>query len=110
MGSVSSEDWLNQVSERFELDSYSLSADVSESESDTSSSSFSCRPHYLKDGASTSFTSSTPDFAGNSVSPLPLPVIQPVVGGRHVAATPEEKEDKPGTAPVRNRTDEGAVC
>ncbi|KAJ6736466.1 ROP GUANINE NUCLEOTIDE EXCHANGE FACTOR 1-LIKE [Salix viminalis] len=97
MGSVSSEDWLNQVSERFELDSYSLSADVSESESDTSSSSFSCRPHYLKDGASTSFTSSTPDFAGNSVSPLPLPVIQPVVCGRHVAATPEEKEDKPGT-------------
>ncbi|KAJ6399678.1 hypothetical protein OIU77_020268 [Salix suchowensis] len=97
MGSASSEDWLNQVSERFELDSYSLSADVSESESDTSSSSFSCRPHDLKDGASTSFTSSTPDFAGNSVSPLPLPLMLPVVVGRHVAATPEEKEDKPGT-------------
>lgn len=97
MGSVSSEDWLDQVSERFELDSYSLSADVSGSESDTSSSSFSCRRYDLQGGASTSFTSSTPDFAGNSVSPLPLPVMLPVVGDRHVAASPDEMEEKPET-------------
>ncbi|CAK7346081.1 unnamed protein product [Dovyalis caffra] len=96
MGSVSSEDWLDQVSERFEFDSYSLSADVSESESDTSSSSFSCRRNDLQGCASSSFVSSTPEFAGNSVSPAPFPVMLPVVGGRHVA-TPEEKEEKPDT-------------
>ncbi|XP_061967073.1 rop guanine nucleotide exchange factor 1-like [Populus nigra] len=94
MGDVSSEDWIDQVSERFELDSYCSSADVSGSESDTSSSSFSCRRYDVQGGASTSFTSSTPDFAGNSAYSAPLPVMLPVSGGRYVAI-PEEKEEKP---------------
>ncbi|KAJ6392368.1 hypothetical protein OIU77_026179 [Salix suchowensis] len=62
MGSVSSEDGIGNVSERFESDSYCSSADVSELESDTSSSSFPCRRYDVQGGASTSFTSSTPDF------------------------------------------------
>ncbi|KAJ6953388.1 rop guanine nucleotide exchange factor 1-like [Populus alba x Populus x berolinensis] len=94
MGDVSSEDWIDQVSERFELDSYCSSADVSGSESDTSSSSFSCRRYDVQGGASTSLTSSTPDFAGNSAYSAPLPVMLPVSGGRYVAI-PEEKEEKP---------------
>ncbi|KAJ6938146.1 rop guanine nucleotide exchange factor 1 [Populus alba x Populus x berolinensis] len=56
MGDVSSEDWIDQVSERFELDSYCSSADVSGSESDTSSSSFSCRRYDVQGGASSSLS------------------------------------------------------
>ncbi|KAK6946499.1 PRONE domain, partial [Dillenia turbinata] len=74
MGSISSEDNF-EYSERFE--SYSLSADVSESES---SSSFSCRG----EGASTSLTSSplTSSFPLPGVSglPQPSPLILPVIG------------------------------
>ncbi|KAJ6406000.1 hypothetical protein OIU84_013877 [Salix udensis] len=96
MGSVSSEDGIDNVSERFESDSYCSSADVSELESDTSSSSFPCRRYDVQGGVSTSFTSSTPDLACNSASSAPLPVMQPVFGGGYLA-TPDEKEEKPAT-------------
>ncbi|KAJ6708662.1 ROP GUANINE NUCLEOTIDE EXCHANGE FACTOR 1-LIKE [Salix koriyanagi] len=92
MGSVSSEDGIGNVSERFESDSYCSSADVSELESDTSSSSFPCRRYDVQGGASTSFTSSTPDFACNSASSAPLPVMQPVFGGGYLD-TPDENEE-----------------
>lgn len=97
MGSVSSEDWLDQVNEQFELDSYSLSADVSESES---SSSFSCNRCYDHQGASTSFTSSPlagPEFANGSVSPLRIPVRLPVIAGRHIKSLPKKKAEQPET-------------
>ncbi|XP_021641361.1 rop guanine nucleotide exchange factor 1 isoform X2 [Hevea brasiliensis] len=94
MGSVSSEDELDQLSERFEFDSYSLSADVSESES---SSSFSCR-RYDHQGTSTSFPSSPlagPQFRDGYISLPPLPImLPPVVGGRHVTF-PTDKAEKP---------------
>ncbi|EEF33969.1 rop guanine nucleotide exchange factor 1 [Ricinus communis] len=57
MGSVSSDDGGDEQSER--CGSYSLSADVSESESSTSSS-FWCRRGFDGEGASTSITSSPP--------------------------------------------------
>ncbi|KAJ4962491.1 hypothetical protein NE237_022430 [Protea cynaroides] len=88
MGSVSSEDGFDQQSERFE--SYSLSADVSESES---SSSFSCR-RYDAEGASSSLASSP--LAGrpptvNSGFPPP-PLMLPVIGGRDVVVWDEKPE------------------
>lgn len=95
MGSISSEDELDQLSERFEFDGYSLSADVSESES--SSSFFSCRLYYQQ-GASTSFASSPlarPQFSDRDISPPPIPIMMPpVVGGRHVKFA-TDKADKP---------------
>ncbi|XP_043713659.1 rop guanine nucleotide exchange factor 1-like [Telopea speciosissima] len=92
MGSVSSEDGFDQQSERF--GSYSLSADVSESES---SSSFSCR-RYDGEGASSSLASSP--LAGrpltvNSGFPAP-PLMLPVIGGRDVVVS-DEKPEKPET-------------
>ncbi|CAL5349478.1 hypothetical protein CsSME_00036379 [Camellia sinensis var. sinensis] len=73
MGSVSSDDDSDHHSERFE--SYSLSADVSESES---SSTFSYDPQ----AASSSPLAVPPNF--------PAPLHFPVVGGRHVII-PAEK-------------------
>ncbi|KAI5353622.1 hypothetical protein L3X38_006516 [Prunus dulcis] len=95
MGSIciSSED---ELSQRFE--SYSLSADVSESESSTSD--FSCR-HEAPAAASTSLTSSPPsgpDFADIFVCQQqpPIPFLFPAVGGRHVVI-PATKAEKPET-------------
>jgi hypothetical protein len=94
MGSVSSEDDFDQLSERFE--SYSLSADVSESES---SSGFFSRRRYGHECVVSSLTSSP--LAGNEVDensdiPAPVPVMLPVVGGRHVVI-PAKKTDNSET-------------
>ncbi|KAL4277984.1 hypothetical protein GQ457_03G037780 [Hibiscus cannabinus] len=81
MGSVSSEECFDQISERFE--SYSLSADVSESES---SSGFSCRR--FDRGDSSFLTSSPParsQFVDVSSFSSRVPVMLPVVRGKHVA-------------------------
>lgn len=91
MESVSSEDDFDQLNERFE--SYSLSADVSESES---SSSFS-RRRDDRECVSSSLTSSPlagPESAHNSSFLATLPVMPPVVGGRHVVI-PVKKTEKP---------------
>ncbi|KAA8546145.1 hypothetical protein F0562_020961 [Nyssa sinensis] len=92
MGSISSEDGFDQQSER--CGSYSLSADVSESES---SSSFSCR-RYDAEGASSSIASSPlarRPMIGNSGFTLvpPPPLMLPVIGGKDVV-TWEEKPEK----------------
>lgn len=91
MESVSSENCFDQQSKRF--GSYSLSADVSESES---SSSFFCWRRDA-DGASSSLASSP--LAGRPVivnSELPAPpLLLPVVGGRDVVVW-EEKPKKRG--------------
>ncbi|KAJ0026247.1 hypothetical protein Pint_09291 [Pistacia integerrima] len=98
MESVSSEDEFDEMSERFE--SYSLSADVSESES--SSSDFSRRRLDDNEGASTFLTSlassslvETEDanYTGTSA---PVPIMLPVVGSRHVVI-PVTKMQKPDT-------------
>ncbi|XP_010266083.1 PREDICTED: rop guanine nucleotide exchange factor 1-like [Nelumbo nucifera] len=90
MGSASeSEDGFDQQSERF--GSYSLSADVSESES---SSSFSCQ-RYDAEGASSSLSSSPLPahlLPANSAFPPP-PLMLPVIGGRDVVFW-EEKPEK----------------
>ena len=89
MGSVSSERGFDQISER--LESYSLSADVSESES---SSGFSCR-RFDQEGGSSSLTSSQlagPEFVDGSSFTARIPVMLPVVGGRHVVI-PAKKEE-----------------
>ncbi|XP_057504318.1 rop guanine nucleotide exchange factor 1-like [Actinidia eriantha] len=78
MGSVSSEDDFDRRNERFE--SYSLNADVSESES---SSAFSYDPQ----AASSSLTTSPLDFPG------PIPITLPVFGDRHVII-PADKPEK----------------
>ncbi|KAK2660828.1 hypothetical protein Ddye_007361 [Dipteronia dyeriana] len=84
MESVSSEEDFDEMSERF--DSYSLSADVSESESSTGGS-FSCRRFDERERISISLTSSPlvgPYFDNNSGCSEPVPIMLPVVGGRHV--------------------------
>ncbi|GLT99905.1 hypothetical protein SLE2022_173090 [Rubroshorea leprosula] len=90
MGSFSSEDGFDdQLSER--LESYSFSADVSESES---SSGFS-RRHFEQEVGSSSLTSSSlaePEFIEGSSFTAPVPVMLPVVGGRHVFFPVKEKE------------------
>lgn len=100
MGSIgvsSEDDELEHLSERF--DSYSLSADVSESES---SSGFSCRQQYGRQApaASASLTSSPPsgpDFANIFYSQQPpMPFVLPAVGGRRVVLPPTVTE-KPQT-------------
>ncbi|OVA16004.1 PRONE domain [Macleaya cordata] len=94
MGSVSSEEGFDQQSERF--GSYSLSADVSESESSSSSS---CR-RYDAEGASSSISSSplAPRLVtGNSVFPAAPSLMLPVIGGKDVVVW-EEK-------PVKRLTD-----
>lgn len=80
--SYSSDGEFDQLSERFE--SYSQSADVSESES---SSNFSSRQHDNEGGASSSLASSPLaglSFDENSVLPAPVPSMLPVIGGRDI--------------------------
>ncbi|KAK6277871.1 hypothetical protein POUND7_018194 [Theobroma cacao] len=92
MASVSSEEGFDQISER--LESYSLSADVSESESSSGYSS--CR-HFDQEGGSTSLTSSSlagPEFVDGSSFAARVPVMLPVVGGRHVVI-PAKKAEVP---------------
>ncbi|KAG2692868.1 hypothetical protein I3760_08G072100 [Carya illinoinensis] len=91
MGSVSSEDGFDQLSERFE--SYSLSADISDSET---SSGFSCS-RYDRECVSSSLTSSPlagPEFVDNPGFLEPVPVLLPVVGDRHVVI-PAKRTEKP---------------
>ena len=91
MGSVSSEDELERLSERFER--YSISADVSESES--SGGGFLCRPYYDHDCDSEPSPLAGPDFSDNSAFPAQVPVTLPVIGGRHVVITAEDETEKP---------------
>ncbi|KAJ6906734.1 rop guanine nucleotide exchange factor 1 [Populus alba x Populus x berolinensis] len=74
--------------------SYSLSADVSESESCTSSSNFSCRRGLGRDGggASSSMTSSPLPVAG--VFCFPAPVMVPVIGGKDVVVWGSKNEKR----------------
>ncbi|CAK9178361.1 unnamed protein product [Ilex paraguariensis] len=93
MGSASSDDDFDRRSDRFE--SYSLSADVSESES-SSSRTFSYDPL----AASTSLSSSSlggPAFELPSDFPAPPPIMLPVVGGRHVFIPPEKNQKRETT-------------
>ncbi|KAK2665659.1 hypothetical protein Ddye_004233 [Dipteronia dyeriana] len=93
-GSVASDDdGSDQQSER--CGSYSLSADVSESESCSSSSSFSCRRFDAGEGASSSMTSSPRQVAARRFG-FPVPVMLPVIGGKDVAVW-DEKLEKPDT-------------
>ncbi|PSS21784.1 Rop guanine nucleotide exchange factor like [Actinidia chinensis var. chinensis] len=92
MASVSSEEGLDQQSDLCR--SYSLSADVSESES---SSSFSCR-RYDAEGASSSMVSSPPacrlmnrNFGFPEVA-HPSPFTLPVIGGDDVGVWDEKSE------------------
>ena len=73
---MSSDDGSDQLSDR--CGSYSLSADVSESES---CSSFSCR-RFDGEGASSSMASSPHPVSGNFC--FPPPVSLPVIGGKDV--------------------------
>lgn len=66
--------------------SYSLSADVSESES---CSSFSCR-RFDGEGASSSMASSPHPISGNFC--FPLPVSLPVLGGKNVFVWDEKSK------------------
>ncbi|KDP27131.1 hypothetical protein JCGZ_20943 [Jatropha curcas] len=89
MGSVSSDDGSDQQSER--CGSYSLSADVSESES---CSSFSCRRFDGGEGASSSITSS-PRPPGKSSFSFQGPLMLPVIGGKDFMicdVKPEKRE------------------
>ncbi|XP_044489929.1 rop guanine nucleotide exchange factor 1-like isoform X2 [Mangifera indica] len=91
MGSVTSDDEASdQQSER--CGSYSLSADVSESES-CSTNSFSCR-RFDAEGGSSSLTSSPRPVAGGFG--FPIPVMVPVIGGKDVVVW-DEKPEKPDT-------------
>lgn len=88
MASVSSEDASSdQQSDR--CGSYSLSADVSESES---CSSFSCR-RFDAEGASTSLTLSPPPIAASHFT-FPPQVMLPVIGGKDVVVR-DSKPHKP---------------
>ncbi|KAF7841409.1 rop guanine nucleotide exchange factor 1 [Senna tora] len=86
MASVSSEDASDQQSDR--CGSYSLSADVSESES---CSSFSCR-RFDGEGASTSVTLSPRPMAAHHFN-FPAQVMLPVIGGKDVVIR-DAKPDK----------------
>ena len=87
MGSVSSDDGSDQQSER--CGSYSLSADVSESES---CSSFSCR-RFNGEGCSSSMTSS-PRLTAAGGFGFQAPVMLPVIGGKDVVIW--DDDEKPG--------------
>jgi hypothetical protein len=94
MGSVSSDDD-GGGSER--CGSYSLSADVSESESCTSTSSFSCRRGFGRDGGgggavSSSMTSSPRPLPGGFC--FPAPVMVPVIGGKDVVVWDSKNEKR----------------
>lgn len=82
MVSQSDDEFEELQSRRFD-DCYSLSADVSESESSTSS-------------AATFSSDRRTDLACNSDCLLPPPIMLPVVGGRHVVYPAEKPDiDKP---------------
>ncbi|KAK6131034.1 hypothetical protein DH2020_035222 [Rehmannia glutinosa] len=87
--SQSDDEFEDLQSRRFD-DGYSLSADVSESESSTSSAATFSSDHRM----ASAWTASSPlDLASSSESlPLP-PIMLPVVGGRHVIS-PAEKPDR----------------
>ncbi|KAI4350239.1 hypothetical protein L6164_004712 [Bauhinia variegata] len=87
MASVSSEDESEQQSER--CGSYSLSADVSESES---CSSFSCR-RFDVEGASSSVTLSPHPVAAGPFN-YPAQVMLPVIGGKDVVTWDEKPEKR----------------
>ncbi|CAI0435019.1 unnamed protein product, partial [Linum tenue] len=103
MGSVSSED----DGERFELDGYSLSADVSESESSSSRVSSSSFRHCGGGGrggggegrGSASFLTSSCSLAPplhdateleDELQAPPVTLMPPVIGGRHVVIPPKK--------------------
>ncbi|KAL5561278.1 hypothetical protein UlMin_031025 [Ulmus minor] len=88
MGSVSSDDGSDQQSDR--CGSYSLSADVSESES---CSSFSLR-RFDAEGASSSMASSPRPGAGKFM--FPTPVIVPVIGGKDSFVWDDKPEKSEG--------------
>ncbi|XWS67683.1 hypothetical protein CRYUN_Cryun04dG0026900 [Craigia yunnanensis] len=90
MGSVYSDDGSDQQSER--CGSYSLSADVSESES---CSSFSCR-RFNGEGCSSSMTSS-PRLPTAGRFGFQVPVMLPVIGGKDVVIWDDEKPEKRDT-------------
>ena len=73
--------------------SYSLSSDVSESES--CSSRFSYRRFETKCGASRSMTSTTRPVACNFL--FLVPVMLPVIGGKDMVVWDEKKPEKPET-------------
>ncbi|XP_027149936.1 rop guanine nucleotide exchange factor 1-like isoform X2 [Coffea eugenioides] len=78
------------------FDSYSISADVSESESCSSASTFSSRPPPPPQAAASHALNS---LSSSSDSPARPKVMFPVVGHRHVVI-PEEKQDEPELSEV----------
>ncbi|XP_038694589.1 rop guanine nucleotide exchange factor 1-like isoform X2 [Tripterygium wilfordii] len=88
MESLSEEEGSDQLSER--CGSYSLSADVSESES---CSSFSGRRFDGEGGASSSMASSPRPGVGNFCFPAPV-VMMPVIGGKDVVVWDEKTEKR----------------
>ncbi|KAE8668977.1 Rop guanine nucleotide exchange factor 1 [Hibiscus syriacus] len=90
MGSVSSDDGFDQRSER--CGSYSVSADVSESES---CSSFSCR-RLDGEGCSSSMTSS-PRLPAAGRFGFQVPLMLPVIGGKDVVIRDDERPEKQDT-------------
>ncbi|KAK4774463.1 hypothetical protein SAY86_009398 [Trapa natans] len=94
MGSISDDDECDQQSEERYCGSYSVSADVSESES---SSSLSRLRFDAEGGASSSITSSPRlPLPGSWNFSFRAPVMAPVVGGRDVVFWDEQKEKKDG--------------
>lgn len=91
MGSVSSDDGFDEQSER--CGSYSLSADVSESES---CSSFSHR-RFDGEGCSSSMTSSSPRLPAAGRFGFQVPLMLPVIGGKDVVIWDDEKPEKRNT-------------
>ncbi|KAL1362312.1 hypothetical protein HN51_010579 [Arachis hypogaea] len=94
MGSVSSEDGSDQQSDR--CGSYSLSADVSESES---CSSF-CGRHFDADGGASSSANLSPRPVGGAAVPagghfhFPSQVMLPVIGGKDVVVWDHKPEKR----------------
>lgn len=90
--SQSDDEYEDLQSRRFD-DGYSLSADVSESESSTSSAATFSSDHRVASA------SSPLDLASNSECLPPPPIMLPVVGGRHVIF-PAEKTDRDKPEPT----------
>lgn len=94
------DDEIDQGSTHF--DGYSLSADVSESESCSSASTFSSRrpppppPRTQLASASLSSSSSQLDFSYTPDFPARPTVMFPVVGDRHVSVQPEKEPQLSG--------------
>ncbi|KAL3641649.1 Rop guanine nucleotide exchange factor 1 [Castilleja foliolosa] len=92
--SQSDDEFEDLESRRFD-DGYSLSADISESESSTSSAVTFSSDRRL----ASAWTASSPlDLASSSDSLPPPPIILPVVGGRH-AIFPADKSDRDDPEP-----------